>query len=226
MTALANCRKSAARLMGCFLLGSLSLLHGQPLDVMLTLETSPGTEQAIGLLRPRVLHPGDRAGVIGFTGGATHVLQPLTDDHEALASALQRAGIRVGVGLGGVQINSTWTVDLVAAIKQACQELRRSDLAERRRAVVVLFGSDDPQLRTHLEAVKAVLGAVNARLYAVVIDRSAGERESPPGRQVRIFQPFPGLTAQLMSELAEHSGGRLFRRGWDLKDILKELRKP
>ncbi len=212
--------------MWCFLVGSLAVLSGQPVDVMLTLETSPGTEQAIGLLRPRVFQEGDRAGVIGFTNRATHVLQPLTEDHEALESALQRAGTRVGVGLGGVQINSTWTVDLVAPIKQACRELERSELSERRRAVVVLFGSDDPELRIHLEDVKVALGAANARLYAVVIDRSAGERGSPPGRQVRILQPFPGLTAQLMADLAKHSGGRIFRGGWDLKDILKELRHP
>jgi len=41
-------------------------LSRTPVDVILTLETSPGTEQAIGLIRPRAFQQGDRAGVIGF----------------------------------------------------------------------------------------------------------------------------------------------------------------
>jgi hypothetical protein len=207
-----------------FLAGSLGILSAQPVDVILTLETSPGTEQTIGLIRPRVFQQGDRAAVITFTNRAAQVLQPLTNDREALASALQRAGIRVGVGIGGVQINSNWTADIVGAIKQSCEELQRSEFSERKRAVVVLFGSEDPALRTNLETLKAALGAANARLYAVLVDRSAGERGTPPGRQVRVVQPFPASTAQLMAELAKDSGGRIFRGGWELKDILKELR--
>jgi hypothetical protein len=33
---------------------ALGALCGQPLDIMLVLESSPGTERAIGLIRPRV----------------------------------------------------------------------------------------------------------------------------------------------------------------------------
>lgn len=215
----------AARV-ACLLAGSLAQVHAQPVELMLTLETSPGTEQAIGLLNPRLLQKGDRAGVIGFNGRALRVLQPLTDDREALWSALQRAGVRVGVAVGGAQIDSTWTIDLAAAIQGACEELRRSELNESRRAVVVLFGTEDRELGSHLAAAKTALNAAHARLYAVAIDRSAAERASPPGRPVRTLHPFPALTAQLMSELAEYSGGLTFRGAWDLKEILKELRKP
>ncbi|MCU1258770.1 MAG: hypothetical protein JWO80_1655, partial [Bryobacterales bacterium] len=151
--------------------------------------------------------------------------QSLTEDREALASALQRAGYRVGVALGGAQISSGWTVDLVTAIKQACEELKRNGRAENRRAAVVLFGSEDPGLRTQLDVLSSVLDATDARLYAVVIDRSGNDKAGPPGRVLPTLHPFPASTAQLMSELAEHSGGRIFRRAWDLKEILKDIRK-
>jgi hypothetical protein len=61
---------------GALFLGNLL---AQGLDVLFVLETSPGTEQTIGLIRPRDLKEDDRAGVIGFmqTSG---VLQPLTQD--------------------------------------------------------------------------------------------------------------------------------------------------
>jgi hypothetical protein len=210
----------------CLLTGSLVVLYGQQLDVMLTIETSSGTEQAIGLLRPRAFQKGERAGVIGLSSRTTQVLQPLTEDRDALASAIQRAGIRVGVALGGVQLDTNWTINLAAAIGQACEELQQSKSSDRRRAVIVLFGSEDPGLRAHLESARASLSAVNARLYAVVIDRSTNQRANPLGTQVRVPHPFPVLTAQLMSELAAQSGGRIFRGAWDLKEILKEARKP
>jgi hypothetical protein len=193
---------------------------------MLTLETSAGTEQAIGLLNKPALQRGDHAGVIGVNGRNTRVLQSLTDDREALASALQRAGFRIGVGIGGAQIDASLTVDLVTSITKACEELKRSGLTESKRAVVVLFGSEDPELRSQLAVLKAVLTSTDTRLYAVVIDRSANERAIPPGRVVRTLHPFPALTAQLVSELAEYSGGRIFRSAWDLREILKEIRKP
>jgi hypothetical protein len=130
------------------------------------------------------------------------------------------------VALGGVQLDTNWTINLAAAIGQACEELQQSKSSDRRRAVIVLFGSEDPGLRAHLESARASLSAVNARLYAVVIDRSTNQRANPLGTQVRVPHPFPVLTAQLMSELAAQSGGRIFRGAWDLKEILKEARKP
>jgi hypothetical protein len=34
------------------------------------------------------------------------------------------------------------------------------------------------------------------------------------------------MTARLLSQLAQESGGRIFRRNWDLKEILAEARRP
>src|SRR5262249_52536938 len=138
----------------CLFLGSL---FGQGLDVMFVLETLPGTEQTIGLIRTRDLKEGDRAGVIGFTN-AVHMLQPLTQDGEKIATALQRAGTRITIGLGGgpgIAMNST--ADVSGAIQQACRELEQDSAPESKHAVLVFFTSEDPDLSAHLGALKAAL---------------------------------------------------------------------
>src|SRR6516165_9069992 len=89
--------KTAVRSLACLPLFWAHLL-AQQLDVMFVLETSPGTEQQIGLIRPRDLKDGDRAGIIGYTR-SVYLLESLTEDHEALAKALQRAGMRITIGL-------------------------------------------------------------------------------------------------------------------------------
>lgn len=124
--------KAAVRSLACLPL-FWAHLWAQGLDVMFVLETSPGTEQQIGLIRPRDLKEGDRAGVIAYTR-SVQMLQSLTEDHEALAKALQGAGIRITVGLysdrspaagrglargGSVQ---SVTVDLSGALRQALRE--------------------------------------------------------------------------------------------------------
>jgi hypothetical protein len=190
---------------------------------MFVLETSPGTEQTIGLIRPRDLKESDRAGVIGFMRSA-QVLQPLTESREELATSLRRAGTRITVGVGrpGGLIDST--VDLAGAIRQACSEFDRSDPAERKRVIIVFFTSEDPALSARLDALKLSLRAAKARLFAVVIQRVAAP-EFPARPGINSY-PFPAITAQFLSQLASDSGGRIFRRNWDLKEILTAARKP
>ena len=53
--------KAAVRSLACLPL-FWAHLWAQGLDVMFVLETSPGTEQQIGLIRPRDLMEGDLAG--------------------------------------------------------------------------------------------------------------------------------------------------------------------
>lgn len=68
----------------------------EPISVVFTLDTSPGTEQTIGLLRPRAFEREDRAGVVAVGAGEPRVLLRPSEDRDELASALQRAGVRVG----------------------------------------------------------------------------------------------------------------------------------
>jgi hypothetical protein len=197
-------------------------LPAQPLNVVLTLDTSPGTEQAIGLLRPRALQEGDKAAVITVSIGAPRLLLDLSGDRDALAAALQRAGIRVGAGIGGVRINDTRTVDLAGAIKLACEQLAQEEEG-RGGAVIVLFGSTDPNLPSQEQNIRSALDSVQARLYAVQIDRNIEQQRGaltiPPSTLP------PVITSQLLAELAKDSGGRMYRGAWDLKDILKHARK-
>jgi hypothetical protein len=218
--------KAAVRSLACLPL-FWAHLWAQGLDVMFVLETSPGTEQQIGLIRPRDLKEGDRAGVIGYTR-SVQMLQSLTEDHEALAKALQRAGISVTIGLysgpspvggrgspAGVQTVQGDTVDLSGALRQALRELggRGSDV--RKRVVIVLAAHEDPTLGENLDSLKALMAEVRTRLFAVAITVVSG----------RVYS-FPVMTAQFLDQLAKDSGGRVFRGAWDLKSILAAARKP
>lgn len=218
--------KAAARSLACLPL-FWAHLWAQPLDVMFVLETSPGTEQQIGLIRPRDLKEGDRAGVIGYARSA-QVLQPLTEDHEALAKALQRAGMRITVGLysgpspatgrgslPGVRAVQAETVDLSGALRQALRELGDRGSEVRKRVVIVLDASEDPTLGENLDSLKALVASGRTRLFAVAITVGSGEAYS-----------FPVMTAQSLDQLAKDAGGRVFRGAWDLKSILAAARKP
>ena len=217
--------KAAVRSLACFSLFSVHL-WGQGLDVMFVLETSPGTEQQIGLIRPRDLKEGDRAGVIGYAS-SVNLLQPLTEDHEALAKALQRAGMRITVGLysgqspaggrrsPGVQAVQSATVDLSGALRQALSELGDRGSEVRKRVVIVLAANEDPTLGGNLDSLKALVAAGRTRLFAVAITVVSGRADS-----------FPVMTAQFLDQLAKDSGGRVFRGAWDLKSILAVARKP
>lgn len=198
-------------------------LVAQDVDAMFVLETTPGTEQAIGLLRPRELKEADRAAVIGFFKTA-QVLQSLTDDRDLLGRALRQAGTRVAVGLGGaIPDNFATTVDLGSAIRMACREFGANESTERHRAVIVLFANEDPSLGTSLSSIADALDRAEARLFAVPIQRAPAPGNS--GRRTLSSYPFPAATANILSALAKNSGGRVFRRNWDLKEILTDARK-
>jgi hypothetical protein len=123
---------------------------------MFVLETSPGTEQQIGLIRPRDLKESDIAGIIGYTR-SVYLLQSLTEDREALAKALQRAGMPITIGLysgqtpaGGrrpvIQTVQGDTVDLSGALRQALRELGDRGSEVRKPVVIILAANEDPRL--------------------------------------------------------------------------------
>lgn len=116
------------------------------------------------------------------------------------------------------------TVNISGAIKEACAEFGESDVAERKRAIIVFFANEDPSLGAHLHSLKTALGAAKARLFVVVIQR-VPEREASRGSSWASY-PFPVMAAQFLSQLAAGSGGRIYRQNWDLKGILTEASKP
>jgi len=204
--------RAAVRALGCF---AVFWAHAwaQGLDVMFVLETSPGTEQQIGLIRARDLKEGDRAGVIGYAR-SVYLLQALTEDRQALARALQQAGTRISIG-AHFQAVPRATVDLSGALRQAFHEFGDAGSEERKRAVVVLVANEDPTLGGNLDSLETLARASRARIFAVAITGVSGRSYS-----------FPVMTAQFLNQLAKDSGGRVFRGGWDLKSILAAARKP
>lgn len=202
-------------------------LCAQSLDTMLVLETSEGSEHASGLIRPRAFSEDDRAGVVGFLR-TPRVLQPLTNDRDKLAAALKRAGFRAGGAVvqgGEIATVSSLTAGLTAALFKACGEFGEPIDGSRKRAILVVFGSDDPSLSSNLGALKATLRTAQVRLYAVAVQRS--DPNAPPqSPRTGVNYLFPVMTARLLSELAEETGGLVFERNWDLKKILAGARRP
>jgi len=202
---------------------ALPHLLGQTLDAILVLETTPGTEQAIGLLDPRAFQDSDRAGVIVFQR-ASQVLQPLTADRNEFAATLHRAGMRMGVGDYRALINSSLPVDLGGALKKAVAAFGQPASSGHQRAILVLFAGEDPGLSASLSSLKVSLRAAGIRLFAVQVQRvDPRGAVLPPGAG---GYPTRALTAELVSQLAKDSGGRLFRRNWNLEEILRLARKP
>jgi len=195
------------------------ILSAEPLDTMMVLEMYPGTEQAVGLIRPNAFPDGDRAGTIGFTRTA-QMLQPLSDTHEEIAAGLRRSGVRAGIQAVPAGGAPQYTIDLAAALKMAIGDFESSGPAGRRRAILLLFASEDAGLAPHMTTLKDLLRVAQIKLYAVVVQRT--NNRPPAGRPPA---PFPTMTAQLVNQLTDASGGKIYRRNWDLGAILADARK-
>ena len=194
-----------------------------PVDVMIVIETSYGLEQSVSLLNPKALKPGDRAGVVAINERSSQQLQSLTDKRDDVASALRQAASRLAIG---APINSVISVAVARGIEQSANELERRASPDRRRAILVVFGTNDPDVSARITALRSALSSVEARLYAVVIDRTVGRPPGLPPGSIGYRHPvYPVITAQLLEELAKDTGGKIYRRGWDLKEILQEIRR-
>lgn len=194
----------------------------QTLDVMLVLDTTPGTEQATDRIRAKAFAEDVRVGVISAVS-PVRMLQELTADKKKVADALQKAGVRIGASLGNVTVSQGRRLDLAEALSAACLQLRESEGARRKRAIIAVFAGDDRGLPAAAYRLKTALEASHARLFAVQVTRDMTSRSAMPPR---VDFPLPVATAQILSDLAEFSGGRIYRQAWDLKDILKEATRP
>ena len=209
-------------------------LSAQPVDLIFALETTPGTEQATAMIRPKDLGDDDRAGVVGFHRSAK-LTGPLTEDRQKLGQALDEAGARIGVAIGihgGAPLNRSFTVDLADAILKAGAELAAHPSPRRKRAIVLYFAGEDPKLGAHVNTLQSMLAAADIRLYAVLVYRT--DVAAPPGmpslggptRRNPIPVQSPAATVEWVSKLAKASGGKLYRSNWALGKILAAARKP
>lgn len=204
----------------------------QPLDLLFALETTPGTEQATGLIRSKDLGDDDRAGVVAFHRSA-ELVSSLSADKDRLDRALDEAGARIGVAIGindGAPLNRAFTVDIAGAIRQAGVELAASP-AGRSRAILLFYAGDDPTLAAKMSSLEALLEEKGIRLYGVLVYRT--EMAGPPGlprvgRPTRSPQPVqtPIVTTRLLARLAKRSGGKIFESNWRLHKVLEAARRP
>jgi len=114
----------------------------QTLDVILVLDTTPGAEQATDRIRAKAFGDDVRVGVMTAVS-PIKVLQELTADKKKVADALQKAGARIGASFGNVAVNQGRQLDLAEALSAACFQLRESEGARRKRAIIVVFARDD-----------------------------------------------------------------------------------
>ena len=208
-------------------------LHAQPVDLVLALETTPGTEQATGQIRARDLGDDDRAGIVVFHRSAELVLG-LTEDKKRLARKLEEAGANVGIAVGindGAPLNRSFTVKLADAIQKAGNELSGGP-ADRKRAILVFYAGEDPSLAAHMDSLEALLESKRIRLYGVLVYRTdmAGPAGMPsigrPGQKQPEVIQTPVVTTQLLSRLAKRSGGKVFQTNWRMRKILESARRP
>jgi hypothetical protein len=193
----------------------------QSLDVMLVLDTSPGTEQSTDRIRAKSFGESDRVGVVGAVP-PVRLLLPLAEDKRKVADTLHRASIRVGSTVGNVSIAQIPPLDLVGAISAACAQLRESPERPNKKAIVVVFAGEDRALPAAVQRLRAQIDGVQARLFAILVTRTPVQpRTATPLGGVPVLLA-PVLTTEALADLAKGSGGRIYRQGWDLKDVLKE----
>jgi hypothetical protein len=225
-TAVRRLNRKEGKFMKPIILALLAIYasHGdaQTLDVILVLDTTPGAEQATDRIHAKAFGDSVRVGVISAVS-PVRVLQELTADKKNVADALQKAGVRIGASLGNVTMNQGQHLDLAEALAMACLELRESEGTPRKRAIIVVFAGDDRGLPPAAYRLKTALEASHAKLFAVAVTRYMTSRSTMPPKA---DFPFPVATAQILSDLAEMSGGRIYRQAWDIKDILKEATRP
>jgi Ca-activated chloride channel homolog len=149
-----------------------------PLDVVLLIDTS----SSMGTLRPtvqraargflKVLKPGDRGAVVGFSQRLA-LLQDLTGDVESLESAVRRAG-----ALGETALYSS----LYVALREFGGPARQTTEV-RRKAIVLLTDGEENQSSLEFDVLEAEAQSRGVAVYAIMLQQdSLRESERIAGR--------------------------------------------
>jgi len=149
-------------------------------------------------------------------------LLPLTEDRKKVGDALHRASLRVGATVGNVSIAQIPPLDLAGAISEACGQLREAPERPNRRTIIVMFAGEDRALPAAVQRLRTQIDAVQAKLFAILVTRPPAQPRSPSSLGGVPPLLTPVLTTEALADLAKQSGGRIYRQGWDLKEVLKE----
>ena len=212
---------------------SLAPHAGEPLHVVLMLDTSTSQEQILKFARPAasefvsaLLRPGDGvkgdAAVLIFTGDAK-VVANLTTDLAALERAIESARFVPPPGYigGGLIVTGTpakndpamraGSTAIWDALVAACDDVL-ARAAEGRRVVVIFTDGDDTSSRTKQDKAVERLSREGVSVYAVGVGDSYN---------------FAGVSKGELRKVSERTGGRAFfpKTTGDLARDLERLRR-
>ncbi|HKV28419.1 MAG TPA: VWA domain-containing protein [Candidatus Acidoferrales bacterium] len=181
---------------------------GDPLSIVLVLETSPRVEPLLpeisktGIIFTQMVMAGTgEAAVIGYNN-EVDLLRPMTTDSDRVLSAIRH----IKAGLDGAR--------LYDAMDRA-EDLLEKEPPERRRIIIVMGEKNDSGSETKLGLVLRRAQLANISIYTIGLSTTAAEfrkkpeaakpiEVSPPGTYPE--PPVPG-TAQTPDSLKEQMGG-------------------
>jgi Ca-activated chloride channel homolog len=180
-----------------------------PIDLMLLIDASASMrdkmatvhEAALGFLK--TLRPGDRGAVITFSDGV-NVIQPLTGDHAALASAIR--GTRAE---GATALHNALYVTLKEFGRQAQQS---GDV--RRQAIAVLSDGEDTSSLVTFDDVLGLARRTGVSIYTIRLQSQFGMARAMSDNK-RYFSD----SAYAMKTLAQETGGQSY-----FPDAVSELK--
>jgi hypothetical protein len=140
-----------------------------------------------------------------------------------IGNSLQKASTRIAIGFGTDATAQPGNASLSIALETAAEELNSHATAQR-RAILLLFTGQDPDLASRSQVLQSNLESANARLYPVHVPAAQG-------RTIRLGtpRPFPasGTSADsVLRDMTEATGDRLYLGPWDLREIVKHLKAP
>jgi len=203
------------------------------LDLMLLLENSPGMQSGFSPADLQQLRSGDHTAVMTFST-KTRLIQPFTNDQNKIQAALRRS---VPHGFGPTGPHRPPKALVYGALREAAREFQSLPAdATRRRAVVLIFGTDDESQTPSLDELKSDFAMAQIRLYAIAVRRHdfAHARDSRietpptiPGRTPPVptdRAPLPLATLRVLRQLADASGGQASSDEATAQDLIGHVR--
>lgn len=216
-----------------FLLAAPLFAQNPDLDLVLLVENTPGMQSSFSPADVQQLRSDDRTAVMSFST-KTRVIQPFTNDEKKVQAALRRS---VTHGFGPTWPPRSPKALVFRALRDAAREFQSLPFdATRRRAVILIFGTDDESQAPSLDELKREFAAAQIHLYAIAVRRHdfahAGHSriETPPtipGRTPPVptdRAPLPLLTLRVLRQLADASGGQASSDEATAHDLIGQVR--
>lgn len=206
------------------LLALLAFADRPPIDAVVLIEESPRTR--IQRIEIRFTE-GDRMAIMTFNS-RTHLKLRFTDNPAQIARAIHAPWL-------GVSMFSTKAdphIHVLDAIAKANALFSETPAPERRRAVILLFSSEDENSKSNIDQLHAALVKTGTKLALAAIDgetpisddeklsQAPVPRPGPP--QIRVTRyPIPDRTMELLRPLTTYTQ----RNSWNLDKLLDSIRQ-